>query len=98
MRPISRRPGAVSRIRDARFSRTRPLRIARNVNFIQNYLPRLKHGPALLVVYLRSRTFEGVTRTYRFRADGEPEGTTINIYQVRGGRIAWLGTTDELVR
>ncbi len=27
-------------------------------NFIQNYLPRLKHGPALMVVYLRSRTFE----------------------------------------
>ena len=48
--------------------------------------------------FLRSRAFEGVTRTYRFRADGEPEGTTINIYQVRGGRIAWLGTTDELVR
>lgn len=28
------------------------------VNFIQNYLPRLKHGPALMVVYLRSKTFE----------------------------------------
>ena len=51
-----------------------------------------------MLAFLRSRTFEGVTRTYRFRADGEPEGTTINIYQVRGGRIAWLGTTDELVR
>jgi branched-chain amino acid transport system substrate-binding protein len=51
-----------------------------------------------LVDYLHGNSFDGVTRTYKFRENGEPEGTTINIYQIKEGKIAWLGTTDDLLK
>jgi branched-chain amino acid transport system substrate-binding protein len=54
--------------------------------------------PAALVDYLRSHPYIGTTRTYQFQANGEPVGATINIYQIKGGKIAWLGTTDDLMK
>jgi branched-chain amino acid transport system substrate-binding protein len=54
--------------------------------------------PAALVDYLRSHPYVGTTRTYQFQANGEPVGATINVYQIKGGKIAWLGTTDDLMK
>jgi branched-chain amino acid transport system substrate-binding protein len=51
-----------------------------------------------LVNWLKSNSYKGITRDYKFQPNGEPEGTTINIYQIKDGKIAWLGTTDELVK
>jgi branched-chain amino acid transport system substrate-binding protein len=51
-----------------------------------------------LLNYLRTKSYQGTTRLYKFQANGEPEGTTINIYQIKNGKIAWLGTTDNLVK
>jgi branched-chain amino acid transport system substrate-binding protein len=51
-----------------------------------------------LVNWLHDNAFTGITREYKFQANGEPEGTTINIYQIKGGKIAWLGTTDTLLK
>ncbi len=61
----------------------------------------LKNGVtdrAGLVKYLSTVNFKGVTRNYKFQANGEPEGTTINLYQIKGGKIVWLGTTDDLLK
>src|SRR5260221_1530930 len=51
-----------------------------------------------LLKYLRTQSYKGITRTYKFQANGEPEGTTINIYQIKNAKIAWLGTTDDLIK
>jgi branched-chain amino acid transport system substrate-binding protein len=51
-----------------------------------------------LLNYLRTQAYQGTTRTYKFQANGEPEGTTINVYQIKEGKIAWLGTTDDLIK
>jgi branched-chain amino acid transport system substrate-binding protein len=51
-----------------------------------------------LVNWLKSNSYKGITRDYKFQPNGEPEGTTINIYQIKNGKIAWLGTTDELLK
>jgi branched-chain amino acid transport system substrate-binding protein len=48
--------------------------------------------------FMRTKTYQGTTRTYKFQPNGEPEGTTINIYQIKDGKIAWLGTTDDLIK
>jgi branched-chain amino acid transport system substrate-binding protein len=53
---------------------------------------------AAMVDYLHNASYKGVARDYKFQANGEPEGTTINIYQVKGGKIVWLGTTDDLIK
>ena len=54
--------------------------------------------PAALVDDLRSHPYVGTTRTYQFQANGEPVGATIKVYQIKGGKIAWLGTTDDLMK
>lgn len=51
-----------------------------------------------LLNFLRTQSFQGTTRNYKFQANGEPVGTTINLYQIKGGKIAWLGTTDDLIK
>jgi branched-chain amino acid transport system substrate-binding protein len=51
-----------------------------------------------LVSYLRNNSYKGITRDYKFQPNGEPVGATINIYQIKNGKIAWLGTTDDLLK
>ncbi|MCW6511207.1 branched-chain amino acid ABC transporter substrate-binding protein [Lichenifustis flavocetrariae] len=52
-----------------------------------------------LVDYLRSKDYRGLTRTYKFQANGEPESdTSINIYQIKNGKIAWLGASSDLTK
>jgi branched-chain amino acid transport system substrate-binding protein len=51
-----------------------------------------------LVGYLKSNSYKGITRDYKFQPNGEPIGTTINIYEIKNGKIAWLGTTDDLLK
>ncbi len=48
--------------------------------------------------YLHDNTYQGASRTFKYQANGEPAGTTINIYQIKGDKIAWLGTTDTLIK
>ncbi len=40
----------------------------------------------------------GVTKQIRFQPDGEVTGSTVYVYQVRGGRREVLGTTTELIK
>jgi len=56
-----------------------------------------RDGPAV-DAYLHNNTYEGVSRTFKYEPNGEPIGTTINIYQIKGNKIVWLGTTDTLIK
>jgi branched-chain amino acid transport system substrate-binding protein len=50
-----------------------------------------------IVEFLRTKSYQGVARTYKFQANGEPEGApSINIYQIKDGRITWLGRSSDL--
>jgi branched-chain amino acid transport system substrate-binding protein len=51
-----------------------------------------------LLNFMRTQSYQGTTRSYKFQPNGEPQGTTINLYQIKGGKIAWLGTTDDLLK
>ncbi|WP_322751662.1 MULTISPECIES: branched-chain amino acid ABC transporter substrate-binding protein [unclassified Frankia] len=42
--------------------------------------------------------FEGVTKRVVFQPDGEIVGSTVYVYQVRGGKREVLGTTAELIK
>jgi branched-chain amino acid transport system substrate-binding protein len=54
--------------------------------------------PADMVKYLHANSFTGVAQVYKYDASGEPEGHTINIYKIEGGKYHWLGTTDTLIK
>jgi branched-chain amino acid transport system substrate-binding protein len=45
--------------------------------------------------YLASIDFEGVSKPIKFKENGEPEANDIFVYQVVGGEIKLLGTTEE---
>jgi branched-chain amino acid transport system substrate-binding protein len=52
-----------------------------------------------MVEFFRTKSYQGVARTYKFQANGEPEGdASINIYQIKSGKINWLGTSSDLTK
>jgi branched-chain amino acid transport system substrate-binding protein len=51
-----------------------------------------------MVDYLHGNDHKGVAADYKFEANGEPAGSTINIYQIKDGKIGWLGTSDDLIK
>jgi branched-chain amino acid transport system substrate-binding protein len=42
--------------------------------------------------------FQGLTKEIKFSPNGEVSGTTIFIYEVKGGKIVVLGTTADLIK
>jgi ABC-type branched-subunit amino acid transport system substrate-binding protein len=53
---------------------------------------------ASIVNYMLNNTYQGITRLFEYEANGEPKGKTINIYKIEGGKIVWLGTTNDLIK
>lgn len=52
-----------------------------------------------MVEFFRTKPYKGIARTYKFQPNGEPEGDpSINIYQIKGGKINWLGVSSDLVK
>jgi branched-chain amino acid transport system substrate-binding protein len=52
-----------------------------------------------MVQYFRTKSYEGVARTYKFQPNGEPEGApNISIYRIEDGKITWLGLSSELTQ
>jgi branched-chain amino acid transport system substrate-binding protein len=52
-----------------------------------------------MVEYFRTKSYKGVARTYKFQTNGEPEtDPNINIYQIKGGKINWLGISSDLAK
>ncbi len=47
---------------------------------------------------IRKVDYAGITKQVKFTENGEVEGTTIFVFQVKGGKRAVLGTTLELVK
>jgi branched-chain amino acid transport system substrate-binding protein len=47
---------------------------------------------------VRSIDYKGITKQVKFTEQGEVEGKTIFVYQVKGGKRDILGTTEELVK
>ncbi|GAB3449555.1 branched-chain amino acid ABC transporter substrate-binding protein [Actinophytocola sediminis] len=45
--------------------------------------------------FLKTVEFEGVSKPIKFQENGEPEANDIFIYQVVGGEVKLLGTSDE---
>jgi branched-chain amino acid transport system substrate-binding protein len=46
-----------------------------------------------LAAYLRSRTYDGLTKTLRFDARGEAVGAPVYLYGLKGGQLTRAGTT-----
>lgn len=42
--------------------------------------------------------YEGITKQVKFQPNGEVQGNTVFIYQVKGGKIVVLGTTADLAK
>ena len=62
-------------------------------NFV---LAALKAGdttPSAINTYLGSNSYVGITKTVKFQSDGNVEGGTIFVYQVKNGVITQIGTT-----
>jgi branched-chain amino acid transport system substrate-binding protein len=52
-----------------------------------------------MVEFFRTKPYKGIARTYKFQQNGEPEGDpSINIYQIKDGKINWLGVSSDLVK
>ncbi|WP_207709551.1 branched-chain amino acid ABC transporter substrate-binding protein [Actinomadura macrotermitis] len=45
--------------------------------------------------FLKTYTAKGVSKEIKWDATGELAATTIHLYQVEGGTIKWLGTSDQ---
>jgi branched-chain amino acid transport system substrate-binding protein len=45
--------------------------------------------------FLKTLSFEGLSKPIKFKANGEPEANSIFIYQVVGGKIKLLGPSDK---
>jgi len=45
--------------------------------------------------FLKTVSFEGVSKPIKFKANGEPEANEIFVYEVKNGAIALLGSADE---
>ena len=52
-----------------------------------------------MVEFFRTKSYNGVAGPYKFQHNGEPEGEPrINIYQIKGGKINWLGVSSDLIK
>jgi branched-chain amino acid transport system substrate-binding protein len=67
-------------------------------NFLIDGIKSGVRDRAAMVDYLHTASHDGVAAKYKFEANGEPSGTTINLYQIKDGKIGWLGTSDELIK
>lgn len=67
-------------------------------NFVIQAIKAGARDSQAIGAYLHGNSYQGVSRTFKYQANGEPEGTTINIYQIKGDKIVWLGTTDTLIK
>jgi len=57
------------------------------------------HDRKAMVEFFRTKSYQGVARTYKFQANGEPEGApSINIYQIKDNKITWLGLSSDLAK
>jgi branched-chain amino acid transport system substrate-binding protein len=45
--------------------------------------------------FLKTVSFEGISKPIKFKANGEPEASSIFVYQVAAGKIKLLGTSTE---
>ncbi|WP_367137070.1 branched-chain amino acid ABC transporter substrate-binding protein [Saccharothrix sp. HUAS TT1] len=45
--------------------------------------------------FLKTASFEGVSKPIKFKANGEPENNAIFIYQVKDGQVKLLGSAEE---
>jgi hypothetical protein len=51
-----------------------------------------------VVNWLKSNSYDGVARKYEWDQTGEPTGEAINLYQIKSGKVQWLGTTEDLIK
>jgi branched-chain amino acid transport system substrate-binding protein len=57
-----------------------------------------KKDRAGVLDYVKNAHFQGVAKNYAFQTSGELQGSAMNIYQVKNGKIAWLGISDDLIK
>jgi branched-chain amino acid transport system substrate-binding protein len=47
--------------------------------------------------YLSTVSYQGLAKTVKFDAKGEVASNTIHVYEVKGGKVVYDGSVDELV-
>lgn len=62
-------------------------------NFVLAAIKAGNTTPAAINSYLKSNSWQGVTKTLKFQSDGNVAGGTIYIYKVGGGKITQIGST-----
>ncbi|WP_321170703.1 branched-chain amino acid ABC transporter substrate-binding protein [Embleya scabrispora] len=50
-----------------------------------------------MLTKLKGASYKGLTKTFKFKQNGEFDGATTFIYQVKGGKIGYMGDIDQLV-
>jgi len=50
-----------------------------------------------MLTKLKGASYKGLTKTFKFQSSGEFDGATTFIYQVKGGKIDYMGDIDKLV-
>lgn len=48
--------------------------------------------------YVKNANYQGIAKSYSFQPNGEPKGTPMHIYQVKNGKLVWLGLSDNLLK
>jgi branched-chain amino acid transport system substrate-binding protein len=47
--------------------------------------------------YLSTMNYDGLTRSIKFDGKGQVPGATVNVFEVKGGKVAFDGSVDQLV-
>jgi branched-chain amino acid transport system substrate-binding protein len=47
--------------------------------------------------YLSTANYDGLTRTIKFDAKGQVSSSTVNVFEVKGGKVTFDGSVDQLV-
>jgi len=48
--------------------------------------------------WIKTASFEGIAKPIKFQANGEIEGSTIFIYEMKGGQVTLVGPVDEVAK
>ena len=46
--------------------------------------------------YLTTVNYDGLTRTIKFDAKGQVSGTTVNVFEVKGSKLTFDGSVDQV--
>ena len=57
-----------------------------------------KTTPEDINTFIKTVSFEGIAKPIKFQANGEIEGSTIFIYEMKGGKVTLVGPVDEVAK